>query len=620
MEKSPNYTFDDFTQIEVAGGPVWDAKHPDVLYFMSDVSGNYQIYRTEVCAGHSPWPTRLTYTSDRTTTPKTTPNGGLIYLLDKGGDEKWQVYYMADPQSKVSVPLTNKMDSIHRPGPVDERYLYLASNREKGSRFDLYRLDYTTGAIELLLENPTDGILHPVDLSPDRTKLLVREDRSNVVKRLHLFDLETKTLHEVGITQREPGFWSPYVFVSDDKILCTTDVEGREFRSLALLSIVDDSVAFLEDDQWDSSYVQFHKDTRQVIWEKNVDGFSELFVGELTTDGLENKRQLPLPSDGKSVVKAGDYRTYTVPARFSPSGQSLAVTVESAIDTSNVWVIPLDSPSKAWQLTKASTGKIPSSVFVDTSLERVKSFDGLEFSSFLFLPKTEDKKVPCVVIIHGGPEAQSLPTFNPLVQYLLHKGYAVSVPNVRGSTGYGRTFEGLDNIGLRLNSVGDIKALADSLKTHPRIAPDKLVVYGGSYGGYMVLAAITEFPTLFAAAVDIVGIANFVTFLENTAPWRRKIREVEYGSLENDRGLLEEISPIRKADEIQTPLLIIHGKNDERVPVSEAEAIYERLQTRSVPVEKLIFEDEGHGIVKRENRLRAYQKVTEFLEGLGLTD
>jgi dipeptidyl aminopeptidase/acylaminoacyl peptidase len=216
-------------------------------------------------------------------------------------------------------------------------------------------------------------------------------------------------------------------------------------------------------------------------------------------------------------------------------------------------------------------------------------------------------------MIHGGPEGQARPNFNSLIQFFLHNNYAVAVPNVRGSAGYGKKFNKLDNIRLRMNSVKDIKALADHLKQNEKIDGRKLIVYGGSYGGFMVLACITEYPEVFSAGIDIVGISNFVTFLENTAEWRRKLREVEYGSLENDREFLEEISPIKKVDNIICPTLLIHGKNDERVPVSETYQIYKRLKAKNVPVEMLIFDDEGHGVVKTDNKLKMYKKIIDFL-------
>ena len=219
-----------------------------------------------------------------------------------------------------------------------------------------------------------------------------------------------------------------------------------------------------------------------------------------------------------------------------------------------------------------------------------------------------------VINVHGGPEGQSRPEFDPIVQYLVARGYAVLEPNVRGSTGYGYEYQSLDDVRLRMDSVTDLQHAVFWLRESGIADPKRIAVMGGSYGGFMVLAAITTYPDLWAAAVDIVGIANFVTFLENTGPWRRKLREAEYGSLEQDREFLEQISPIHRVDRISSPLFVVHGANDPRVPVGEAEQIVAALRERNVPVEYKRFEDEGHGLVKRSNRLIAYPAIGRFLD------
>jgi dipeptidyl aminopeptidase/acylaminoacyl peptidase len=198
-----------------------------------------------------------------------------------------------------------------------------------------------------------------------------------------------------------------------------------------------------------------------------------------------------------------------------------------------------------------------------------------------------------------------------VTQYLLHRGYAVFFPNVRGSTGYGKAYTHLDDVELRMDSVRDLAHAAEWMheKGHQKVA-----LMGGSYGGFMVLAALTGYPELWAAGVDIVGIANLVTFLENTGSYRRALRESEYGSLEWDREFLESISPIHKAENIKAPLMVIHGKNDPRVPVGEAEQIVERVRESGGAVEYLLYEDEGHGLAKLTNRLDAYPKIAAFLD------
>jgi dipeptidyl aminopeptidase/acylaminoacyl peptidase len=244
-----------------------------------------------------------------------------------------------------------------------------------------------------------------------------------------------------------------------------------------------------------------------------------------------------------------------------------------------------------------------------------ETFDDREIPAFFTLPEdAPEGETPVIVDIHGGPESQRRPSFSGLTQYYLSRGYAVFEPNVRGSSGYGKAYTHLDDVRKRMDSVKDIRAAVDWLHDQPAVDPDRVVAYGGSYGGFVVLAALSAYPDLWAAGVDVVGIANFVTFLENTGAWRREHREAEYGSLEDDREFLESISPTSNADQIEAPLFVLHGANDPRVPVGEAEQIVEEVRDHGVPVEKRIFEDEGHGITKLENRIEAYTAVVEFLD------
>ena len=219
-----------------------------------------------------------------------------------------------------------------------------------------------------------------------------------------------------------------------------------------------------------------------------------------------------------------------------------------------------------------------------------------------------------VVNIHGGPEAQARPIFNPLAQYFVSHGFAVAVPNVRGSTGYGKRYEHLDDVRLRLDSVRDLVGLHDWLAGEGRFDTDRVVLYGGSYGGYMVLAGLAFHPELWAAGIDIVGISSLVTFLENTAPWRRAFREREYGSLERDRDFLLEASPLTHVDAIRAPLFVIHGANDPRVPSARRRQMHRVLTEKGFRCELLVYDDEGHGLQKLPNRLDAYPKAVAFLE------
>jgi dipeptidyl aminopeptidase/acylaminoacyl peptidase len=282
-------------------------------------------------------------------------------------------------------------------------------------------------------------------------------------------------------------------------------------------------------------------------------------------------------------------------------------------------------PGDAWRfdvqtgetvrLTK-SPADLPLEDLVEPELHRFASFDGEQVPVFLWLPQRGDRPAPVLVVVHGGPEAQFRPTWrdSALIQYFVARGFAVAAPNVRGSTGYGKRYEHLDDVRLRLDSVRDLAALHDWLAAKPEIDGKRAALYGGSYGGYMVLAALAFQPERWAAGVDVVGISSFVTFLENTAPWRRYFREREYGSLERDREFLEQASPLTHVDQIRAPLFIIHGANDPRVPVAEAQQIHRVLTENGIPCELLVYPDEGHGLLKLANRLDAVPRAAAFLE------
>jgi dipeptidyl aminopeptidase/acylaminoacyl peptidase len=378
---------------------------------------------------------------------------------------------------------------------------------------------------------------------------------------------------------------------------------ARQFLSLAYIDLTTKEMTYLTNTSWDIEKLAMAHDGKRMALVTNEDGYSLLEIFDVS-HGWEQRQSLVVPALPKGVVEE---------ITWSQDGTRLAITLNCADDSPGIWIWDVETGT-LWRATPSSLGGIPQTSFVSPSLVRYPTFDGREIPAFLYLPHEKVEQLPIVIYVHGGPEGQSLPTFNPVIQYLVARGYAVLAPNVRGSTGYGYEYQSLDDVRLRMNSVADLQYAALWLQESGIADPRRIAVMGNSYGGFMVLAALTTYPDLWAAGVDIVGVANFVTFLENTGPWRRKMRESEYGSLENDREFLEQISPIRSVDRIKAPMFIVHGANDPRVPVGEAEQVVNALRARQVPVEYLRFEDEGHGLFKRTNRLIAYPAIARFLE------
>ena len=334
--------------------------------------------------------------------------------------------------------------------------------------------------------------------------------------------------------------------------------------------------------------------------------------GRLKLWDLEDDREIPFPQlDGiVSDVSLAD-------------GRRLAISFNSPVQAPDIWVWDGGGPFR-WgrsaeskglrQQTFSSYAGIDPAWFSQPELIHYKSFDGTEIPAFLSLPAGRRQgPIPFIVDVHGGPEGQFRPYFNRHFQYLLLNGYGLLAPNVRGSAGYGRPYLDADNYKKRLDSVKDLAWGVKHLIDEGMTTPGQVGVKGGSYGGYMTLAAMTEYPDLFAAGIDQIGIANFETFLANTASYRRDLRASEYGPPE-DVEFLRSISPIHKVDQIEGALFVVHGENDPRVPVSEARQILGALTDRGVPVDSLIFPDEGHGISKLSNRLIYYRRMVEFFD------
>jgi dipeptidyl aminopeptidase/acylaminoacyl peptidase len=527
----------------------------------------------------------------------------LLVRGDFGGDERHQLF-MVSGEGAVLRALTARPDVIHQFGgwSPDGRRICYASNARDSRYFDVYERNVDGGEPCLVLQH--DGTNYAVGYAPDGKRVLVEREHSNVRNALLLVDPDSGEVREVTPPASGPHahYAMPAWSAEGDALFVLAD-RGREFAGLAWLDVASGELVFVGDEQWDVEELAVSRDGSRLALVTNVDGYSRLELFDIAR-GLDGWSELAAPALRRGVIRE---------VTWSRDGRRLAFTLETAEANADVWVWDVEE-RRLWQATRSSRGGIPLERFVAPSLVRYPTFDGREIPAFLFLPTgRETQDLPVVVYVHGGPESQFRPSFSPILQYLVHCGYAVLAPNVRGSTGYGHTYQSLDDVRLRMDSVADLRAAAEWLASSGTADPKRIAIFGRSYGGFMVLAAVTTYPALWAAAVDIVGIGNFVTFLERTGPWRRPLREAEYGSLERDRDFLEAISPIHKVDRITAPLFVLHGANDARVPVSEAEQMVAALRALERPVESLIFADEGHQFTKRSTQLAAYPAVARFL-------
>ena len=543
------------------------------LLVASDLSGTRQLYRLALDGGELEQLTRY----DEPVEGQLLLDDRLLLEIDEGGNERTQLYLDGDP-------LVVDPRYIHHSPHIshDGSLLAYATNRRNGRDFDIVVRQLESGE-ESTFE--LGGMCFAGDFSPDG-RWAVAGQLGELAGDSNLFLLGTETGEVVHVTSHEGSaeYGDPVWLADSSGFLCATN-EGRDTFAISRYALGGGWEVEHESD-WDLDCVGDDAG-RRVLVVANEDGYSRV-------DGLS------LPGDGV----AGHFV-------FSSDGTRVAFAFSTPIEPNQVWVHDFEAGS-ARKLT--DLGGVEDGV--EPELHRVESFDGESIPVFLFLPEG-DGPFPVVVTVHGGPEAQWQPWyssgFGALTQYLVARGYAVAAPNVRGSSGYGKRFEHLDDVEKRLDSVEDLRALHGWLAERPEIDGSRAVVYGRSYGGYMVLAALAFQPELWAAGIEFVGISNLRTFLENTSIWRRAAREREYGPL-SDPALLERLSPWSRLDAIKAPLFIEHGRNDPRVPVSESEAIHAELVRRGVRCELVIYEDEGHMVEKLANRVDVFERATSFLD------
>lgn len=597
-----DFDYSRFVNVRRAYGPSYSSSG-DRVAFVADLLGVPQVFAVGPGGG---WPEQLTFTQERIGAVHFSPVADeMIVQTDVGGDERIQLHLLS-AHGEVMRPLTAEPSAMHIFGgwSPDGRRIAYAANRRSSSRFDVYVQDVAGGDVRVVYESagqcevaawsPDGGhmIVSLVESSSDNTLLEV-PTAGGAVREL--------TPHHGCARFERPAYAGDAIYLLSDRDSDFLVLSRLDRRTLELTTVLDVG--------WDVEDLSVSPDGAQLAYHVNVDGYSEVYVRDIKR---RQTRQLRLPA---GVVSRGFVGNWSDHLAWSPSGRHLAFSFTTARETQNVWLADVQS-GRANRLTAATQAGIPAEQLVDARLVRYPTFDGRQIPAFLYTPRgaSPDGSRAAIVLIHGGPASQILPGFDPTIQYFVHRGYVVLTPNVRGSTGYGKAYMALDDVELRMDSVADARAAADWLASSGYAHRGRIAAQGQSYGGFMVLACLCTDPEVWAAGVDIYGIANFVSFMENTHPMRVRHRAFEYGSLEQHRDVLERISPLNQVDRIRAPLLAIHGERDMRVPISETEQIVAALERRGVPVELIRLPDEGHGLVRLPNRLRVYPAIAGFLD------
>jgi dipeptidyl aminopeptidase/acylaminoacyl peptidase len=527
-------------------------------------------------------------------------NDTLLFTEDRDGNEKTQIYRIGTAAGSTPEALTDNPNAIHHFAAMRGTELLYASNERDAGLFDTYIKDVATGQKRMVYKAEAPGI-YPRGFSKDGQSLLLSRSYSNGHNDLLLLDLASGKTRNLTSHLGEAKF-SNTRWVRNNSLTLLTDA-GRDKENVAVFNLDTGKLKYVTNAKWDAETVRYTRDSRYRVTCLNEDGYSRFHVYDRTQKHEVALRNMP---DGQVVAQD-----------FAPDGKSMVFCLSQSTQPSSLWRLDLQSGEvKPFMPTP---GPLPSlQGTVAPQLVRYSTFDGKQIPAFLYTPggptdPAQHHAYPTVVYVHGGPEGQHRPAFDSTVQYLVSRGFQVLAPNVRGSKGYGRAYSHADDVDKRMDSVEDVASAARWLSDTGRADRDEIAVMGGSYGGYMTLAQLAFHPELWAAGVDIVGMSNLETFLRNTGAWRRANREAEYGSLSRDLELLRRVSPLNSVDRIEAPLMVIQGANDPRVPQSEADQIVEHVRGKGGVAEYLLFKDEGHGIAKRPNRVKAYTAAADFL-------
>jgi dipeptidyl aminopeptidase/acylaminoacyl peptidase len=575
-------TFADWT----AGG--------EAIYITTRFAAVDQLHRVDRPGGAR---RQLTFADEPVRGPTRRPGSEeVLYAWDVGGGESFQLTLL-DPATARSRHLTDGTSRNLSPVWSDDgQRLAYTSTRRDGRSNDIWVMNVAdTASARGVLEAPAGTFWVATDWDPAGERLLVANYVSITDVRVHLVHVETGQLEPVAGGADRPGAYLPAAFAPGGAGIFVITDEGGEFARLGHMPLPAGPIEIITGDiDWDVDGFVMSQDRRRAAFTVNEGGISRVYLFDPATRGFERVGSLPV-----GIVGLGE---------FSPDGRHLGLTLNSPDSPSDVYTLELsDGPLGHGPLTRwthSEVGGLDPSTFVTPELIHYPTFDGRDIPAFVYRPLGGGPH-PVVIRIHGGPEGQSRPGFSSVNQsWVQELGIAVLDPNVRGSSGYGRTFVGLDDGVLREDAVRDIGALLDWIASQPDLDQNRVMVYGGSYGGYMVLASLVHYGDRLRGGVNMVGISDFISFLENTEAYRRDLRRAEYGD-ERDpemQAFFERISPLRNAHRIRSPLFVIHGHNDPRVPVTEAEQIVQEVRASGRPVWYMNALNEGHGFARRDNQ------------------
>ncbi len=597
------YRFEQYAATRLYTGAIAYSPDGQTIAHVANTTGQFNLWTIPSGGG---MPYQLTAYADNTVRAVTWhPDGkSILFTADQNGDEFHQVYQIG-ARGGTPAQLTEAMQAQHYIGdaftPDGKRIAYAANEREpQNMETVIHNLETGEKIYPFAMSPGGEWGVYPVAWSPDGRYLLAAKIYTNTNQDVVLYD--TTTGEEINATPHEgdviffPGAWAPDG--SGVYILTNT---GREFQGLALYSLAERTWKWVETPDWDVENIAVSKNGRVLIWIVNEDGASKLYGRNLTTGAALTLPNLPLGVVDNFVV--------------TPDGNKLALVFAQPTEATNLYEFDLTTGVMT-ALGQSMIGGIDPADMFAPELVHYPTFDGRTIPAWLYRPQGVTGPVPVVLSIHGGPEAQERAryNYNGFYQYLLSRGFGVLAPNIRGSTGYGISYQKLIHRDWGGDELKDIEHAGKYLRSLDWVDSNRIAVYGGSFGGFATLSAMTRLPEYWALGIDLVGPANLITFVKAVPPHWRASMKAWVGDAEEDRDLLVERSPITYVDQIKAPLLVIQGAKDPRVVKAESDQMVERIKQNGGDVRYFVDENEGHGTTRRENTIKWYRMIVDYIE------
>ena len=586
------------------GGATW-SPNGRTLAFVSNLSGRNNIWLVPSDGG---WPMQLTVSDQRQSNPTWSPNDKWIaYMSDYDGDEQWDIF-LVSPKTGQVVNLTNTRE-ISEESPTwspDGRYLAYIVKPKASSVFEIDVYDTVMREVKRLTTGTAKGRMNVAPIWSSDGNFIVYTQEQSKGTDSNVFGVEVASAQSTLLTPHDGEHTYSATDVSPDgKSVLITSNAGDGYDNVGLLDIASKKIHWLTQDKWEISGESFSPDGKFLTYSANVDGNTDVYIYDVATG---KRRALPLP-------KGVNYVTGRT-SPFTRDNSRLLYYHTGPTAPGDLWIYDL-ADSKSDQLTHSLVGGVRSEDMVEPYLVHYPSKDGKwTISAFVYVPYNlpRNGEHPAIVFVHGGPTAQTMNTFNRFVQYMANQGYIVIAPNYRGSTGYGKEFQQANLFDMGGGDLQDVLGAADWIKQTGYVDPKKLILMGGSYGGYMTMMGVTKAPEVWAAGVPIVPFVNWFTEIQNEDPVLQQSDLATMGDLEKNKALYEDRSPINFVDKIKAPLYLLAGGNDPRCPKTEALQVVDAVKKRGGVVEYKVYENEGHGFARVENQIDAYKRVADFLK------